>query len=167
MEPAATMPGRFRGVGYLSEVARRRIAALLLVAGIVVAVLAIADTGPFEDPPTEEERVEATVEDFYAAATAGEFERYCSLLTQGARELVQRNAARLIEEAGRLSCKDIISVAAKSFEGLKLRIREVSVSGIRARVEADLKRPNVPGIESRTLYLERLDSGDWRITDPG
>ena len=153
---------------YLSEVARRRIAALLLVVGIAFTVLAITDTAPlFDDPPTEEEQVQDAVETFYAAAIDGDFEAYCGLLTQSARELVQRNAARLIEEAGRLSCQDIVSVAAKSFEGLNVRIREVSIQGIRARVEADLKRPGEAGVESRTLYLEQLDAGEWRISDPG
>jgi hypothetical protein len=45
----------------MSDVVRRWIAAGLLIAGIAVAALAITDTGPFEDPPTEEERVEAAV----------------------------------------------------------------------------------------------------------
>jgi hypothetical protein len=39
----------------MSDVVRRRIAAVLLVAVIAVAALAITDT--LEDPPTEEERV--------------------------------------------------------------------------------------------------------------
>jgi hypothetical protein len=152
----------------LSEVARRRIAALLLVVGIAFAVLAVTDTAPlFDDPPTEEERVQDTVESFYDAAIDGDFAAYCALLSQSARELVQRNAARLIEEAGRLSCQDIVSVAADSFKGLRLRIREVSISGIRARAEVDLKRPGQADVESRTLYLEKLDSGDWRVSDPG
>jgi hypothetical protein len=152
----------------LSEVARRRIAAILLIVGIAVAGLAITDTAPlFDDPPTPEEQVQATVERFYDEAIAGDFKAYCGLLTPSARDLVQRNAARLIEEAGRLSCQDIIAVAAESFEGLNLRIREVSISGIRARVEVDLKRPDVPGFQSRTLYLDRLDSGEWLISDPG
>ena len=56
----------------MSDILRRRIAALLLVAGIAVAVLAIEDVGPFSDPETEEERVQATVEEFFAAAAEGE-----------------------------------------------------------------------------------------------
>ena len=49
----------------MSDVVRRRVAAALLIAGIAVAALAITDAGPFEDPPTEEERVEATVNEFF------------------------------------------------------------------------------------------------------
>ena len=56
----------------MSDVARRRVAAALLIAGIAVAALAITDTGPFEDPPSEEERVEAAVQEFYGAAAASD-----------------------------------------------------------------------------------------------
>jgi hypothetical protein len=153
-------------VGYLSDIARRRIAALLLLAGIIVAALAIADLGPFENPPTPEDRVEQTVEEFYAAAAEGDFARYCNLLTAGARDRVRANAARLLEEAGKLSCQEILSVAEESFAGVTAKIREVSVSGIRARVEANVRTPGVPGIESRTMFLDQED-GVWRVSDPG
>ena len=66
----------------MSDVVRRRIAALLLIAGIAVAVLAIADVGPFDDPPTEEERVQETVEDFFGAAANGDSKTFCGLLTE-------------------------------------------------------------------------------------
>ena len=151
----------------LTDIARRRIAAGLLIAGIAVAVLAIGDAGPFEDPPTPEDRVQETVEDFYAAAAAGDFETYCTLLTPGARDRVRANAARLLEEAGRLSCGEILSVAKESFAGVSAKIREVSVSGIRARVEANVKTPGTPGVESRTMFLDQEQSGDWRVSDPG
>jgi hypothetical protein len=154
-------------VGYLSDIARRRIAALLLLAGIVVAVLAILDVGPFDDPPTPEDRVQETVEEFYAAAADRDFERYCGLLTAGARDQLRANAARLIEEAGRLSCQEILSAAPEeTFAGITAKIREVSVSGIRARVEANVRREGVPGLESRTMFLDQED-GVWRVSDPG
>lgn len=150
----------------LSDIARRRIAALLLVAGIVVALLAINDIGPFEDPPTPEDRVAETVEEFYAAAAEGDFATYCGLLTPGARDRVRANAARLLEEAGRLSCQEILSVAEESFAGVTAKIREVSVSGIQARVEANVKTPGTPGVESRTMFLDQVN-GAWRVSDPG
>jgi hypothetical protein len=154
-------------VGYLDEIQRRRIAALLLIAGIAVAVLAIADVGPFSNPPTAEDRVQETVEEFYAAQGAGDFETYCGLLTASARDRVRANAARLLEEAGRLSCQEILSAAPEdTFAGISARIREVSVSGIQARVEANVKLPGTPGVESRTMFLDQED-GEWRISDPG
>lgn len=154
-------------MGYLSDIARRRIAALLLIAGLVIAVLAITDVGPFENPPTEEDRVQETVEEFYAAAAEGDFARYCNLLTAGARDQLRANAARLIEEAGKLSCQEILSAAPEeTFAGITAKIREVSVSGIRARVEANVRRAEIPGVESRTMFLDQED-GVWRVSDPG
>ena len=151
----------------LSEVARRRIAALLLIAAIAVAALAITDTWPFNDPPTEEERVAEVVDGFYAAADAGDFGVYCSLLTPAAREQVRANAARLIEEAGQLKCDQILAVARDQFKGVGIRIREVSVNGPQARVEANVKFAGTPGVEARTMFLEQNDAGEWRISDPG
>jgi hypothetical protein len=48
-------------VGSLSESARRRIAAVILLAGIAIAALAIWDVGPFANPPTEAERAQSAV----------------------------------------------------------------------------------------------------------
>lgn len=154
-------------MGYLSEIARRRIAALLLIAGIAVGALAITDTGPFDDPPTEEEIVQDVVESFYATAAEGDFATYCSLLTPAARDQVRANAARLLEEAGQLKCEEILAVVEEEFAGIAVRIREVSVSGIQARVEANVKQPDTPGVESRTMFLERDDDGRWRVSDAG
>ena len=154
-------------MGYLSDIARRRIAAVLLVAGIAVAVLAITDTWPFDDPPTPEERVQQVVEDFYAAAGDGDFVTYCALLTPAARDGVRVNAARLLEEAGQLKCHEILEAGAEAFVGETARIRDVSVSGIQARVEANVKDENQPGIESRTMFLEQNEAGVWRVSDPG
>ncbi len=155
-------------MGGLSDIARRRIAAVLLILGIALAALAITDTGPlFDDPPTEEERVQEVVERFYAAAAAGDFASYCTLLTSAARDRVRANAARLLEEAGRLKCEEILAVAAEEFAGTTVRIREVSVSGVQARVEANVRVPDTPGVQARTMFLDRDESGQWRIADPG
>ena len=154
-------------MGSLSEIARRRIAAVLLILGIALAALAITDTWPFDDPPTEEEQVEEVVERFYAVAAEGDFATYCSLLTPAARERIRANAARLLEEAGRLKCEEILAVAEEEFTGATVRIREVSVSGIQARVEANVKVPDTPGVQARTMFLERDDAGHWRIADAG
>jgi hypothetical protein len=151
----------------LSEVARRRIAALLLIAGVAIALLAITDTWPFDDPPTEEERVQETVEGFYAAGADGDFARYCALLTPAARDRVRVNAARLLEEAGQLRCEEILAVAEEQFKGLSIRVREVSVSGTQARVEVNVKVAGRAGVEPRTMLLERTDAGEWHVSDTG
>ena len=82
----------------------------------MVAVLAITDTWPFDDAPTEEELAQEAVESFYAAAADGDFATYCSLLTPGARDRVRVNAARLLEEAGQLKCEEILAVAEEEFK---------------------------------------------------
>ena len=151
----------------LSEATRRRIAALLLVAALVVGVLAILDVGPFSDPPTPEEEVRATVERLYAAASAGDFETYCGLLTERARELVRVNAARLTRGKDLGGCEEILERFGSSLLGGELRIRQVSVSGNRARVEANLRLPETKGAEARTIQLELDEQGDWRGSEPG
>lgn len=156
-------------MGELSDVTRRRIAAALLVVGIAVAVLAATDTGPFSDPPTEEERVAAAVEDLFADASEGDFRAYCRRLTKFARDEIRANAARLVEQGDVLRCDEILeTVAADAFAGVEVRIREVSVSGNRARVEANVKRAERRGTEPRTILLERdSSSGEWKVSDPG
>jgi len=67
-------------VGNLSELARRRIAAAILIGGIAIGALAIADVGPFSDPPTEEERAQSAVEHFFAAAQDHDFKSACTQL---------------------------------------------------------------------------------------
>ena len=157
-------------MGELSDVTRRRIAAVLLVVGIALAALAITDTGPlFDDPPTEEERVADAVDALYAAAAAGDFKAYCAGLTTRARDVIRANAARLVASGDALKCDEILdSVGGKeAFAGSSIRIREVSVSGNRARVEANLKREGTAGVEPRTILLEKTETGDWKVSDPG
>lgn len=155
-------------MGELSDITRRRIAAVLLVVSIAVAALAITDTGPFSDPPTEEERAADAVEGLFTAAAEGDFTGYCDRLTPRARDVIRANAARLVEQGDVLKCEEILRTAAKdAFAGVDIRIRQVSVSGNRARVEANLKRPDTPGIEPRTILLERDEAGEWRVSDPG
>jgi hypothetical protein len=155
-------------VGELSETTRRRIAAALLALGALIALLAILDAGPFEDEPTEEERVAETVGALYGAAADSDFEAYCGLLTPAARDEVRASAARLVEQGDVLRCEEILDTIAKdALKGLELKIRDVSVSGNRARVEANLRRPDVKGVEARTVLLERGESGEWLVADPG
>ena len=41
------------------------------------------------------------------------------------------------------------------------------LSGAQARVEADVKLPDTPGVASRTMFLEKDSGGAWRVSDPG
>ncbi len=81
-------------MGYLSPVIRRRIAAVLLVVGAAVVALAIANVGPFSDPPTEADRAKAALEDFFAAARRKDYKSVCQLLTAPERRQIEIRAQR-------------------------------------------------------------------------
>jgi hypothetical protein len=150
----------------MSDVLRRRIAAGLLVLGIVIGVLAIRDVGPlFDDPPTEEERVAATVERFFAAAASGDSRTFCGLLTADAREELRVATAQRLQINEPPPCTEILEVLAPLFAGSAVTIRDVSVSGNRARVEAAY-RLRGGAVEPRTVLL-LAENGEWRISDPG
>jgi hypothetical protein len=149
----------------MSDVWRRRIAALLLIAGIVVAVLAIKDVGPFSDPPTQEEVVQGVVEDFFNAAAKGDSKTFCNLLTDDARKTLEVNTAQRLQSNEAPSCTQILDVLAPAFKDSSIDVRLVSISGTRARVEARYKLAQAPA-QPRTILLE-LEDGEWHVSDPG
>ena len=154
-------------MGYLSDVARRRIAAVVLVVVAIVAILAITDTAIFEDPPTDEERVGPTVREFFAAAAEGDFERDCELLSDEAQRTVRISGARAIGDGTKPSCADSLeSVLGDSFADISVKVRSANISGNRARVEAALKPEGEPST-FRTILLETADGGGWLISDFG
>jgi hypothetical protein len=148
----------------MSEIARRRIAALLLVLGIAIAALAIADLGPFDDPPTPEEEVSGVVEEFYGAAAEGDFVTFCGLLTEQARGQLRANAAQLTGKEQ--PCSEALdSGLGDVLKGATLDVTQVSISGPSARVEARFKPPDQE-VQLRTVLLRETD-GEWEISDPG
>jgi hypothetical protein len=149
----------------MSDSLRRRIAAGLLIIGVAVAVLAIRDVGPFEDPPTEQERVQAATERFFAAAAAGDSKAFCEALTADAREQLRVSAAQRLQTSERPECTKILDLLAPVFADSVLAVREVSVSGNRARVEARYKLAGSGAVPRTVLLLE--EDGEWRIADPG
>jgi Domain of unknown function (DUF4878) len=154
-------------MGYLDPYTRRRVAAVLLIVGVLVAGLAIADVGPFSDPPTEEEQAANAVEEFFGSAADGDFKTFCGLLTPPARALIAQRAGQLAQEEGLEGCADILhALAGKELKDNELEITESSVSGDRARVETELKLPGKKGTEQRSVLLQ-LYKGKWLIYDPG
>lgn len=149
----------------MSDALRRRIAAGLLVLGIAVAALAIADVGPFSDPPTEEERVADVVERFFGAASEGDSETFCGMLTTDARDALQVQTAQRLRTDEVPKCERILDALGSAFEGSEVSVRYVSVSGNQARVEARYRLAD-SGAEPRTVLLIQED-GEWRISDPG
>jgi hypothetical protein len=149
----------------MSDTLRRRIAALLLIAGVAVAALAIEDVGPFSDPLTEQERAQDAVESFFAAASSGDSKTFCALLTADAREQLRVSTAQRLQTDQLPECTKILDVLAPVFADSVFTVRFVSVSGNRARVEARYKLANSPA-QPRTVLL-LLEKGEWHITDPG
>jgi Domain of unknown function (DUF4878) len=152
-------------VGYLDPYTRRRIAAVLLVAVVVIAGLAIADVGPFSDPPTEEERAADTVERFFGAAAEGDFDTFCGLLTKEARQAIEVSAGSVATEQNLKGCAEILdTVAGKQFKGSELRVVSSNVSGDQARVETELKIEDEAGKQQRSVLLQE-SKGEWYVED--
>ena len=149
----------------MSDVTRRRIAALLLVIGIAIAALAIADVGPFEDPPTQEERVQATVEKFFGAAANGDSKTFCALLSDEARDELRISTAQRLQVNELPECEKILDALAAAFKNSEMTVRRVTVSGTRARVEGRYRAGDRPA-QPRTVELVEVD-GEWRVSDPG
>lgn len=168
MPPSEGRRGTVSHLGYLDVYTRRRVAAVLLVIGAVVAALAITDVGPFSDPPTQEELAEETVVEFFAAAEAGDFEAFCELLTKKASQAIEVRAGALAAEEGLKGCDEILGVlVGKQLEEVDLVITLSNVEGNRARVETEVKLKGEPGRSQRTVLLEQSTDGEWLISDPG
>ena len=155
-------------MGYLSETTRRRIAAVILILGVIIAILAITDTAVFEDPPTQSERVAGTVEDFFQAASDGDFSRNCELLSDEAQATVRASGARAIAATKEPpSCSESFEgVLGESFAQVQVKVKSVSISGNRARVETAIKPVGEPS-QFRTILLETASDGGWLISDFG
>jgi hypothetical protein len=155
-------------MGNLSEAARRWIAAVILVIGIAVAVLAITDAGPFSDPPTEAERVQGAVEQFFASAQDRDFMAACGQLTAEEQRVVEQRAGSVAAQKGLKGCDEIL----REFLGDQLaeteiaKVVDVRVSGNQAVVEANLRSPGVKGPQAATFHLF-LIRDEWRIDDFG
>ncbi|HEX2468663.1 MAG TPA: hypothetical protein VHJ54_10705 [Solirubrobacterales bacterium] len=149
----------------MSEYTRRRIAAVLLVVGVLVVALAIADLGPFSDPLTEEERVQEAVESFFAAASDADFREFCSLMTKPQRERLVFRATALAETQDLSGCPEVVeAVVGDQFEGVSVVMDDVSVVGPKARIEATLRFGGKAGNQPRTISLEEVDD-EWLVSE--
>ncbi len=151
-------------MGYLSDVARRRIAAVLLLAGIVLAVLAITDVGPFSDPQTEEERAQASVERFFGAAHEGDFGASCAQLTKDAQTTLQQRAGIAAASQGLKGCDQILRLFLAHLEIAK--VDEVRVSGNQATVEAEVRATDSKHAQPTTIHMFLINDR-WKISDFG
>src|SRR3954453_7401606 len=99
---------RLRTMGNLSEATRRRIAALILCAGIAVGALAIFDVGPFSNPPTEAQRAQDAVEGFFAATQDKDFKAACERLTASEQRTIEQRAGSIAAREGLSGCDQIL-----------------------------------------------------------
>jgi 3-hydroxyacyl-CoA dehydrogenase len=155
-------------MGNLSEAARRRIAAVILLAGIAVAVLAIADVGPFSKPPSEAQRAQDAVEGFFAATQHRDFKAACDQLTQEEQQAIEQKAASVAAREGLKGCDEILkAVLGDQLAGTKItKVADVRVSGNQAVVDATLKSPSTKGGQATTFHLF-LIRDEWKIADFG
>ena len=151
-------------MGYLSDVARRRIAAMLLVAGAAVVALAIADVGPFSDPITEQERAQAAVERFFEAGQEKDFAAACGQLTKQAQRAVEQRAGAIASQRGLQGCDEILRLFLGQLHISK--IVDVRVSGNRAVVDANLSAAGSSHAQPATIGLF-LIKDHWKISDFG
>ncbi len=163
LERVLVHTGKLSAVGYLSPVIRRRIATVLLVVGAAVVALAIANVGPFSDPPTEADRAQAALEDFFAAAHRKDYKAVCRLLTAPERSQVEIRAAALAGNS--TGCANVLDsplglVLAKT----EVEITDVRVSGNLAAIDANLHAPGVKRTQYRTYKLQEI-GGTWRISE--
>jgi hypothetical protein len=155
-------------MGNLSEAARQRIAAVILLAGIAVAALAIADLGPFSDPPSEAQRAQDAVVGFFAAAEKRDFRTACDQLTDEEQRAIEQRAGSIAAQEGLSGCDQIL----KAFLGKQLaatkitKVSDVRVSGNQAVVDANVSSPGENGARSMTFHLF-LIRDRWKIADFG
>ena len=151
-------------MGYLSESTRRRIAALLLIAGLVIAVLAATDIGPlFSDPPTQQERAQAAVEKFFDAGSAKDFKGACQQLTVEARRAMEQRAGAAASRKGLKGCDEILGLFLARIR--LTEVNDVRVSGNKAVVDGELK---VAGSPPKPTTVDLFEVNDeWRISDFG
>jgi len=136
---------------------------VLLVLGALVVAAAIANVGPFSNPPTEADRAQAALENFFAAARAKDFATACGLLTSSERSQLENRAAELA--AKHIGCTKVLdSPLGEVLARTKVEIQDVRVSGNLAAIDTKLRAPGVARAHFRTYKLE--ETGDvWRISD--
>ncbi len=150
-------------MGYLSPVIRRRIAAALLVVGAVVVALAIANVGPFSDPPTEADRARTALEDFFTAAHHKDYKTVCRFLTAPERSQIEIRAAQLAGNS--TGCANVLdSPLGLVLARTEVEVTDVRVSGDLAAVDAKLRAPGVKRAQFRTYKLQEI-GGKWRISE--
>ncbi|MGH2990859.1 MAG: hypothetical protein ACRDMA_13565, partial [Solirubrobacterales bacterium] len=137
----------------------RRITAVALVVGAAIAILALADVGPFADE-TEEDRARDSVERFLSARADRDFGAVCGRLTETLRREVEATSGAQ-PGAEPPNCAEVLDAqrgADRDGGRGAPEIVDVSVSGNRARVAVS----RTAGV-SQSITLEMVD-GEWLVS---
>ena len=152
-------------MGYLDPFVRRRIAAVLLVAGAIVALLALGNVGPFSDPPSEADRARAALQEFFDAAHRKDFTKVCDLITPAQRKTIEKAGKRATGK--NVACADLVgAVGGGALARTDLEVLDVRVSATLAAIDTKLRIEGRPGAELRTFQLQEVDDR-WLISDLG
>ena len=148
-----------------AELRRRRITALAIVVAVAVAMMALADLGPFADE-SEAERARDSVERFFDAYDGRDFDTVCGLLSSDVKRQIELIGATRTKKGEPKGCAEILAarVGSKPGKAPETRVEQVRVSGTRAVADVEVKAAG-SGSQSESLELQRED-GAWVIASP-
>lgn len=151
-----------------SEVRRNRIAAVVIVIGAVIGVMALTDAAPLFDDLTEEERATEAVERFFEAYRDRDFATVCELFDTEVRDAIVLAGATETKEGKPRTCAEILEArfgaAGEEDPELSVRVESVRISGPRAVAEVVARTSDAPGGRPLTVELERAEDG-WLIAN--
>ena len=150
-----------------AELIRRRIAAVVILIAVAIAIMALTDAAPFFDDVTEEQRVTDTVERFFAAFEERDFETVCSLFSPSVVQEIKQVGATQTKKGEPKGCVEILDARYADVPDeqakLGLKIEDVRVSGPRAVADVVVKTEEVPKGRSLPVELE-LGPDGWLVT---
>jgi predicted lipid-binding transport protein (Tim44 family) len=149
-----------------SEVRRDRIAAIAMVVGAVIGIMALVDAPPLFDDVSDEERAAEAVERFFDAYGDRDFATVCDLFNAEVRDAIELTGATETEKGRPRGCAEILEARFGAASGedreLTIQIESVRVSGPRAVAEVLARTPESPGVRPLTVELQRAGDG-WLI----
>jgi ketosteroid isomerase-like protein len=150
-----------------AELIRRRIAAVVILIAVAIAIMALTDAAPFFDDVTEEQRVTDTVERFFAAFEQRDFATVCSLFSTDVRQQIETVGATETKKGEPKGCAEILEAryaeVPEEQTKFSLKIEDVRVSGPRAVADVIVKTQQAPKGRSLPIELEQGPDG-WLVT---
>lgn len=166
-EPAPRRAAASPATESRGEVISRRISAVVILVVIAVVIMALTDAAPFFDDVTEEQRVEDTVERFFAAYAERDFETVCSLFSPQVVQGIEQAGATETGEGQIGGCPEVLEARFGAADGeetkLDVKIEGVRVSGPRAVADVIVKTEEAPKGRPLPVELERGPEG-WLVT---